>query len=117
MALPCLTIGKSYSASSKKILIVVSSYGKSEGKTRPGFEFDEFSQAYLIFKANGFDVDVASPRGGHAEPDEYNESKPYNKILLQNSEAMHLLRNTKPTGKLKPEDYSAVYIVGGRCHV
>jgi len=114
MALPCLTIGKSYSTSSKKILIVVSSYGKSEGKTRPGFEFDEFSQAYLIFNANGFEVDVASPRGGHAEPDGYNESKPYNKILLQNSEAMHLLWNTKPTGQLKPEDYSAVYIVGGK---
>ena len=36
-----------------KIVMVVSSYGKDMGKLRPGFEMDEFSQAYLIFKANG----------------------------------------------------------------
>lgn len=46
-----------------RIVMVVSSYGKDMGKVRPGFEMDEFSQAYLIFKANGLMVDVASPKG------------------------------------------------------
>lgn len=45
-----------------KIAIILSSYGKDEGKTRPGFEMDEFSQAYFIFKENGFEIDVASPK-------------------------------------------------------
>jgi len=54
-----------------RILIVVSGEGRDQGKTRPGFEFDEFSQAYLIFRDNGFAVDVASPRGGGVEADKY----------------------------------------------
>lgn len=43
--------------SEKKVLMVVSSYGKDQGQTRPGYEFDEFSQAYLLFKDNGLTVD------------------------------------------------------------
>jgi hypothetical protein len=35
-------------ADPQKILIVISRYGKDGGKTRPGYEFDKFSQAYLI---------------------------------------------------------------------
>jgi putative intracellular protease/amidase len=98
----------------KKILMVVSSYGKSEGKIRPGYEFDEFSQAWLIFKANGFQVDVASPRGGNAEPDEFNSTKPYNKMVTEDAKAMGLLRQTKRTSEVETEEYAAIYIVGGK---
>lgn len=56
-------------ASSSKVLIVVSGEGRDQGKTRPGFEMDEFAQAYLIFRANGLDVDVASPAGGPVQAD------------------------------------------------
>jgi putative intracellular protease/amidase len=98
----------------KRILIVVSSYGKDGGKTRPGYEFDEFSQAYLIFTSNGFAVDVASPRGGAVESDEFNKTKPYNKALLVDEKAMSLLKTTKPTASLRAENYDAVYVVGGK---
>ena len=97
-----------------RILMVVSSYGKDGGKTRPGFEFDEYTQAYLIFTANGLLVDVASTKGGNAEPDEYNKTKPYNKTILANKAAMDLLKRTKPTAAINGAAYDAVYIVGGK---
>lgn len=111
---PVLIVAQSVKSTKKKVLIVVSSYGKKEGKLRPGFEFDEFSQAWLVFKANGLDVDVASPKGGYAEPDEFNKTKPYNKEVFEDVKAMELLQNTKPTAQIKPEQYVAVYIVGGK---
>lgn len=98
----------------KNILIVVSSYGKDLGKSRPGFEFDEYSQAYLIFKSNNLNIDVASPKGGIAEPDEYNKSKPYNLTILKDTVAMGLLKNTKTTASINGSKYDAIYIVGGK---
>lgn len=97
-----------------KIAIIVSSYGKDEGKTRPGFEMDEFSQAYFIFKINGYEIDVASPKGGKVESDKFNKDKPYNKALFEDVQAMKLLNNTKATATLQAKDYDAVYIVGGK---
>lgn len=111
---PVFLLSQSIKTTKKKILIVVSSYGKSEGKQRPGYEFEEFSQAWLIFKANGLEVDVASPKGGNAEPDEFNKTKPYNKLVVNDTKAMALLRNTIPTASIKPEQYAAIYIVGGK---
>ncbi|MFZ2235740.1 MAG: hypothetical protein WBP11_02965 [Dokdonella sp.] len=51
------------------ILIVVSGEGRDQGKTRPGHEFDELSQAWLIFRDNGLKVEVASPQDGAIEPE------------------------------------------------
>ncbi|MCF1715032.1 DJ-1/PfpI family protein [Flavihumibacter sp. RY-1] len=118
--LPMLLVGQSKpiaqhsTQAGKKVLIVVSSYGKKEGKLRPGFEFDEYSQAYLIFKANGLEIDVASPKGGPAEADEFNRAKAYNKELLEDKVAMAKLQHTIPTAKVNPALYSAIYVVGGK---
>lgn len=108
---PTILLGQSKES---KIVIIVSSYGKDMGKTRPGFEMDEFSQAYLIFKANALQIEVASPKGGAVEAGQFNKDKPYNKIVLEDSTAMWLLRNTKPTASLNASDYDAIYIAGGK---
>ncbi|MDY2586814.1 type 1 glutamine amidotransferase domain-containing protein [Winogradskyella aquimaris] len=98
----------------KKILMVVSSYGKDMGASRPGYEFDEFSQAYLVFKNNGLTVDVASPKGGKVESDEYNKEKAYNQELLKDQEALQLLNTTRTTASINPMEYDAIYLVGGK---
>jgi putative intracellular protease/amidase len=98
----------------KNILMVVSSYGKDNGSIRPGYEFDEFSQAYLVFKNNNFSVNVASPKGGKVEADKFNTEKTYNKTLLEDKEALSLLDHTMTTVDVNPEDYDAIYIVGGK---
>lgn len=98
----------------KKILMVVSSYGKDQGTIRPGYEFDEFSQAYLIFKKNNLAIDVASPKGGKVEADKFNVEKEYNKAVINDKEAITLLENTYSTASINANEYDAIYIVGGK---
>ncbi len=97
-----------------RILIVVSGEGRDQGKTRPGFEMDEFSQAYLIFRDNGLSVDVASPAGGAVEADKYSPKEAFNARLLADTEAMRKLADTRATRDVRAEDYAAVYVVGGK---
>lgn len=97
-----------------KVLIVVSGEGKDDGKERPGYEFDELSQAWLVFKANGLAVEVASPNGGPVEPDKYNPAEPFNAALLADTQAMQQLADTRATASLDAGDYAAVYVVGGK---
>ena len=97
-----------------KVLIVVSGEGRDAGKTRPGYEFDELSQAWLIFKANGLAVEVASPQGGAVEADKYDPEEPFNAALLADAAAMSKLADTRAIAQLRPADYAAIYVVGGK---
>jgi putative intracellular protease/amidase len=109
-----LAIAPLHAGDAGRILIVVSGEGRDQGKTRPGYEFDELSQAWLIFKANGFAVDVASPQGGAVEADKYNAQEPFNAALLADADAMRALADTRATRDVKAADYAAVYVVGGK---
>ncbi len=101
-------------APTQRVLLVVSGHGEDEGKTRPGFEFDEFAQAYAIFRDNGLAVDVASPRGGRVEADGYDPEKAYNADVLGDPEAMRKLAATRSTRELTFTDYAAVFVIGGK---
>lgn len=98
----------------EKVLIVVSGEGRDGGKMRPGYEFDEFSQAWLIFRDNGLRVEVASPQGGAVEADRFNPAEPFNARVLADPEATKMLAATRGTRELRAEDYAAVYVVGGK---
>ena len=97
-----------------KIVIIVSSYGKDNGKKRPGFEMEEFSKAYLIFKANDLIVEVSSPKGGKVDLGQFNKEKTYNKQILQDTIVMKMFDQTIPTANLNANDYDALYVVGGK---
>jgi putative intracellular protease/amidase len=103
-----------FSNKKNKIVIIVSSYGKDNGKQRPGFEMEEFSQAYLIFKANDLIIDVASPKGGKVDLGQFNKEKPYNKLILNDTIVMRMFDHTIPTANLDANDYDALYVVGGK---
>lgn len=96
------------------VLVVVSGAGRDSGRTRPGFEMDEFSQAWHIFTANGLRVTVASPEGGAPLPDAFNKKHEYNARLLADTAAMRQLRQTTRTAGLNAEQFAAVFIVGGK---
>lgn len=96
------------------ILIVVSGEGRDQGKTRPGYEMDELSQAWAIFRDNGFDVHIASPQGGAVEADKYDPKHPANARLLADAGAMRELAATRATVNLNAEDYAGVFVVGGK---
>lgn len=96
------------------VLIVLSGEGRDGGKTRPGYEFDELSQAWLIFRANGLDVEIASVQGGAIEADAYNPKEAFNASLLADAAAMRRLGDTRRIADLDAGDYAAIYIVGGK---
>jgi putative intracellular protease/amidase len=100
------------SSSDKKVLMVVS--GNGQGEKKPGYEFDEFSKAYTVFKDNGIAVDIASPKGGEVEADKYDPSKTYNAQVLVDEAIMAKLNNTLATNSLDAKAYDAVFIVGGK---
>lgn len=97
-----------------RILVVVSSEGRDQGKTRPGFEMDEFAQAWLIFRTNGFEVDVASPAGGNAEADKFKATESFNASVMADADAVAKLASTLATRDVDASRYSAVFVVGGK---
>ncbi|KLJ00526.1 type 1 glutamine amidotransferase domain-containing protein [Luteimonas sp. FCS-9] len=96
------------------VLVVLSGEGRDAGQTRPGYEFDELSQAWAIFRANGLAVELASPQGGAIEADKYDPGAPANAALLADDATMRQLADTRRIADLRAEDYAAVYIVGGK---
>lgn len=97
-----------------KVLMVLSSYGIDQGETQPGYEFDEFAKAYLTFKQNGFEVDITSPKGGMVEADRYDPNKDFNQSILNDAVAIEKLNNSIPSAQINPNDYQAVFVVGGK---
>lgn len=100
--------------STKRVLMIISGYGQEQGQLRPGYEFDEFAQAFLIFKQNNIDVDVASPQGGKVEADRYDSNKSYNKLVIQDEVIMKKLGNTKAMSEVDSKLYDGIFIVGGK---
>lgn len=98
---------------STTVLLVASGHGRDQGQTQPGFEMDEFAQAWAVFRDNGFGVEVASPRGGPVQADKFEDDKPYNARALADPEAMHQLGATIATASVDPSRYAAVYVLGG----
>lgn len=97
-----------------RVLLVVSSYGADEGRTRPGFEMDELSQAYAVFTDNGLTVDIASPSGGAVVADRYNRNQAYNSRFLADPAATAMLANTRTLASVRSETYAAVFVIGGK---
>ena len=99
-----------------KVLAVVTStdqMGASGKKT--GYELTELSRAYYVFTANGFEVDVASPLGGQSPviiDDE--DMGVYDFAFLNDQIAQEKTKNTLPLSEVNPEEYAAVYFVGGK---
>lgn len=97
-----------------RVLLVVSGHGQEEGKVRPGFEMDELTQAYVVFVDNGLQVDIASPAGGLVVADKFDRNKPYNKRFLADPIAAAKLAATRSIASVEKQDYSAIFIIGGK---
>lgn len=98
----------------QRVLLVVSSHGRDDGKTQPGFEMDELAQAWLVFRGNGFAADIASPEGGVAIPDEFNAAKPYNLVFAKDTAGSAKLAQTLRLSQVDAGGYAAVFIIGGK---
>ncbi|MFT5890581.1 MAG: putative intracellular protease/amidase [Dokdonia sp.] len=99
-----------------KILTVVTStdvMGSSEKST--GYELTELSRAYYVFKANGFEVDIASPLGGKAPVVvDDDDMGPFDYAFLNDAEAQFKVSNTITISNAIADEYQAIFFVGGK---
>lgn len=105
-----------------KILMVVTSHSKL-GKTdkETGFWWEELAAPYLLFKEYGFDVDIASPKGGTPPADPLsNVDKLTDEFVIatvrqfqNDGEAMSDLNNSMKLDDVDASEYDAVFFVGG----
>ncbi|WP_103071630.1 type 1 glutamine amidotransferase domain-containing protein [Aquimarina sediminis] len=99
-----------------KILAVVTSVdvmGNSEKST--GYELTELSRAYYVFKANGFEVDIASPQGGKPPVViDGDDMGAYDYAFLNDTIAQYKTSNTIHINDVVASDYQAVFFAGGK---
>lgn len=99
-----------------KILAIVTSTDSlgTSGKGT-GYELTELSRAYYVFKANGFDVDVASPLGGKPPVVLDNDDMGvFDYAFLNDSIAQSKTNKSLLLKDVKPDLYEAIYFVGGK---
>lgn len=99
-----------------KILAVLTScetMGSSGKKT--GYELTELSRAYYVFKANGFEIDIASPKGGNPPVViDDDDMGIYDYAFLNDPHAQNKIQNSIPISEVNPESYVAIYFAGGK---
>jgi putative intracellular protease/amidase len=108
----------------RRILMVVSNPATSSTTGwLTGFWAAELIHAYKLFIENGYEVTIASPKGGKVEIDAWSDprdSSGYSKddtISLQylnDKNFMNLLENTKQLSDLSSNDFDAIVVVGGQ---
>ncbi|MDH5823638.1 type 1 glutamine amidotransferase domain-containing protein [Luteimonas sp. RD2P54] len=99
-----------------RILAVVSSAATFPGgDKRAGYELTELSRAYWVFTVNGYDVDIASPRGGEPamvlDGDDVTDA---DYAFLNDPAIRRSLAATVPLAEVDASAYAAVYFVGGK---
>ncbi len=99
-----------------KILAVVTSTAHfPDGQKKAGFELSELARAYYVFRANGYQVDIASPQGGSPPmrlDDEDAVAADY--AFLNDAGARKALDASLRLRDVDPAQYAAVYFVGGK---
>ena len=101
-----------------KVLFVVTSHdqlGDTGHKT--GFWVEEFAAPYYKFKDAGFEITVATPKGGQAPIDPNSEvpdaQTPATERYYKDEEVEQIIANTKKLSEENDADYDAVFYPGG----
>ncbi len=106
-----------------KLLIILTSHsqlgetqlGNAEGKT--GFWIEEFATPYYLFKKEGYDITLASPKGGQPPIDPKSDapdSQTPSVIQYKNDTALlEQMAHTHQLAEINPDDFDAVFYPGG----
>ena len=98
-----------------KILAVVTSVDKMGDNQQTGYEHTELARAYWVFVANGFTVDIASPKGGRPPVVIDGEDMgAYDYAFLNDHVIQNQVANSIALTDIDPNEYEAVYFVGGK---
>nr|WP_082744112.1 type 1 glutamine amidotransferase domain-containing protein [Alicyclobacillus mali (ex Roth et al. 2021)] len=90
--------------------MVVTSADKMTDGHPTGLWLSEFAEPYTEFKQAGYEVTVASPRGGQAPIDDRSVQ---NGELSQWAEAVEILKQTVPLSRVSASDFDAIFLPGG----
>lgn len=108
----------------QKVLIVAANPSISTTTGWPvGFWASELTHPYFEFVNEGFEVEIASPKGGLIEMDGmsnpydesgYSAADEISKKFIDNESLMDLLKDTKTVSEVNSDDYEAIVVVGGQ---
>ena len=90
------------------ILFVVTSHDRIDEQTPTGVYFKEFGVPYRLFKEQGYQIVVASPKGGKAPIDPKSQPDP-----KEWKEEVEALENTLPLEQVLGESFDALFLPGG----
>lgn len=94
----------------KKILFVTTNFSYINDDIQTGVWLEECAVPYLIFEATGYDITIASPKGGES-PVDINSLSCSNPIEWD--EVHKMLRNTSKLDEINYKEYDALFIPGG----
>ena len=99
-----------------RILLVVSSAERAGPQNKKaGYELTELARAYYVFRANGYQPDIASPKGGKPPARiDLDDMTDADYAFLNDPAAQAKVASSIPLAHAKAADYAAVYIVGGK---
>lgn len=101
-----------------KILLVLTSHDQL-GNTgiKTGFWLEEFAAPYYVFRDQGAQITLASPKGGlpplDPKSDEADFQTDATRRFVDDNEAQQLLANTVKLDTINSENYDAVFYPGG----
>jgi putative intracellular protease/amidase len=95
----------------RRILMVVTSHDRIDDEHPTGLWLEEFAVPYDEFRARGYLVTVASPRGGPAPVDPRSRPEPERGDRWR--EARRALVDTHALEAFRAEDFDAVFLPGG----
>ncbi|MEP7374966.1 MAG: type 1 glutamine amidotransferase domain-containing protein [Chitinophagaceae bacterium] len=101
-----------------KVLFVSTSHDKmGDTNYRTGVWLEELAAPYYVFTEAGFEITIASPKGGPVPLDPKSESiimaTQTTKRFLKDEKAMNFLSDSTPLEEVKAEDFDAVFLPGG----
>lgn len=109
---------------SKKILIIAANPGTSSITGWPiGFWWGELTHPYWTFSEAGYDIDIASPKGGalvgdsYSDPEDESGYSAHDLISLGFKKSLAhagLLSQSKAIADLDPAAYDAIFVCGGQ---
>ena len=101
-----------------KVLMVLTSHDRlgDTGK-KTGFWLEEFANPYYILRDAGFDVVLASPKGGQPpldpKSDDPNSETDATRRFKSDQEAQAALARTVRLADVSPDEYDAIFYPGG----
>jgi len=99
-----------------RALLVVTSV-RDAGELTSGYWFEELASPYYIMKNAGWDVVIASPKGGAAPRDPMSEEDQWmtdaTRRFADDPEANSMVNNTVPLSEIDPDQFDAVCLIGG----